>query len=158
MTVGVGAGAVQVVMARGGLLKHLVEGVLNAQCSGNLQTNFDLLGELVKSNPEVFHMLNQVPSPPPLPPLPPSRASSASFLLLLLFVVRTCSLRGAVGERDGGGSRCCASSQDATRPLCRSVPKQQGEGQGARREESGSERAGVSTGVAGAEEEGSGLA
>lgn len=33
-------------------------GVLNSQGSGNLQTNFDLLGELIKCNPEVFALLN----------------------------------------------------------------------------------------------------
>lgn len=50
----------QVLFARSGLLRHLVEGVLNSQCSGNLQTNFDLLGELVKWNPEVFALFNDV--------------------------------------------------------------------------------------------------
>jgi len=48
----------QVLMARAGLLSHLVQGVLNAQSSGTRWSNFDLLGELVKSNPEVFGMLN----------------------------------------------------------------------------------------------------
>ena len=50
----------QVLMARSGLLRHLVDGILNSQGSGNLQTNFDLLGELVKCNPEVFTILNEV--------------------------------------------------------------------------------------------------
>ena len=45
-------------LARCGLLEHLLEGVLNPQCSGKLQTNFDLLGELIKCNPEVFIMFN----------------------------------------------------------------------------------------------------
>ena len=35
-------------------------GVLNSQGSGNLQTNFDLLGELVKCNAEVFALLNDI--------------------------------------------------------------------------------------------------
>jgi len=30
-------------MARAGLLEHLIEGVLNPQSAGNLQTNFDVL-------------------------------------------------------------------------------------------------------------------
>lgn len=51
-------GCLQVLLARCGLLEHLVEGVLNPQCSGKLQTNFDLLGELIKCNPEVFTMFN----------------------------------------------------------------------------------------------------
>eukprot|EP00960_Hanusia_phi_P052163 761291-Hanusia_phi.AAC.3 len=60
-------------MAKLGLLDHLVDGILNFQISGNLQvrfdwhlafitmmqTNFDLLGELVKYNPEVFLMFSQ---------------------------------------------------------------------------------------------------
>lgn len=50
----------QVIMAKSGMLRHLVEGVLNSQCSGNLQTNFDLLGELIKWNPEAFAMFNDV--------------------------------------------------------------------------------------------------
>ncbi|EKX39035.1 hypothetical protein GUITHDRAFT_89217 [Guillardia theta CCMP2712] len=49
----------QVFMAKMGLLDHLVDGILNFQISGNLQTNFDLLGELVKYNPEVFLMFSQ---------------------------------------------------------------------------------------------------
>lgn len=50
----------QVLMARSGLLQHLVDGVLNTQGSGNLQTNLDLLGELIKCNPEVFAQLNEI--------------------------------------------------------------------------------------------------
>ncbi len=50
----------QIFIAKSGMLKHLVEGVLNSQCSGNLQTNFDLLGELVKCNAEVFAIFNEV--------------------------------------------------------------------------------------------------
>jgi hypothetical protein len=50
----------QVLMARAGLLQHLVDGVLNSQGSGNLQTNFDLLGELIKCNPEVFALFNEI--------------------------------------------------------------------------------------------------
>ena len=50
----------QVLMARSGLLQHLVDGILNSQGSGNLQTNFDLLGELIKCNPEVFAILNDI--------------------------------------------------------------------------------------------------
>jgi len=50
----------QVLMARAGLLQHLVDGVLHSQGSGNLQTNFDLLGELIKCNPEVFALMNDI--------------------------------------------------------------------------------------------------
>jgi hypothetical protein len=52
----------QVFVAKSGLLEHLVDEISSVKlhCAGNLQTSFDILGELAKGNPHVVRMMMSV--------------------------------------------------------------------------------------------------